>query len=126
MLIWCSQNILIYSFIISCDIFVEVMMCFGIFYYYYFLYITFKKIIYVSFLFFCKNVKARTVTFDQFNASLLNKTINLSIINIKKTLLDPKLLNGSFRRAFSLPQFLFSGYLEIVQNKNFSLLKHFF
>ncbi len=40
---------------------------------------------------FCKIIKVVTVIFDQFNSSLLNKSINF----FKKNLTDPKRLNSS-------------------------------
>ncbi len=44
---------------------------------------------------FCKNTKVFTVTFNQFNASLLNRSINF--------LLSPNVLNGSvFSHCFYL------------------------
>ncbi len=44
-------------------------------------------------IFFSNNLKFFTITFDQFNASLLKKSIHF--IQSFKNLPDPKLLNGS-------------------------------
>ncbi len=45
---------------------------------------------------FCKTINVFTFSFDQFNASLLNKSINF--LKNKKTKKHPTLLNGSVSR----------------------------
>ncbi len=46
------------------------------------------------------SINVFTVTFDQFNASLLNKSINFFNFFPKKSLTDPKLLNSICYKIF--------------------------